>query len=59
MGVIQINEADPQVTIKDNGKGISMLVEALVDFKSRCNFYIDQGWQADPIFQKLLDGLIG
>lgn len=59
MGVIQIGEVDPQVTIKDNGKAISTLVEALVDFKARCNFYIEQGWQADTIFQKLLDGLIG
>lgn len=58
MGVIQINEADPQVSIKPNGKTITTLVEALVDFKARCNFYVESGWQADSIFQKLMDGLI-
>ncbi len=58
MGVIQIGEADPQVTIKPNGKTITTLVEALVDFKARCNFYATGGWQADTVFQKLLDGLM-
>ena len=59
MGVIQIGEADPQVTVKNNGKAVPTLVEALVDFKARCNFYVENGWQADSIFQKLLDGMMG
>jgi len=58
MGVIQTGEADPSVSIKPNGKTIATLVEALVDFKARCNFYVENGWQADSIFQKLMDGLI-
>jgi hypothetical protein len=58
MGVIQIGEADPQVTIKPNGKNVPTLIEAMVDFKARCNFYVDQGWQTDGVFQKLIDGLI-
>ena len=58
MGTIQIGEADPQVVTKSNGKIVTTLVEALVDFKARCNFYVEQGWQADSIFQKLLDGMM-
>jgi len=58
MGVIQIGEADPQVSIKQNGKDIPTIIEAMVDFKARCNFYVENGWQTDTIFQKLMDGLI-
>lgn len=58
MGVIQIGEVDPTVNVKANGKVITTLVEALVDFKARCNFYVEQGWRPDSIFQKLLDGLM-
>jgi hypothetical protein len=60
MGVIQTNglEGEPSVTIKPNGKPISTLVEAMVDFKARCNFYAENGWTVDTVFQKLLDGLI-
>jgi hypothetical protein len=58
MGVIQIAEADPQISIKSNGRIVTTLVEALVDFKARCNFYVENGWQADSIFQKLLDGMM-
>jgi len=58
MSVIEIGEADPKVTVKNNGRAVPTLVEALVDFKARCNFYVENGWQADAIFQKLMDGLI-
>jgi hypothetical protein len=58
MGVIQIAETDPQVSIKPNGKVIATLVEALVVFKACCNFYVENSWQTDSIFQKLLDGLM-
>jgi len=59
MGVIQTGEADPSVSIKPNGKTITTLVEALVDFKARCNFYVENRWQADTVFQKLMDVLMG
>jgi hypothetical protein len=42
MGVIQISDhGDPEVIIKParDGKTISTLMEAVVDFKARCNFY--------------------
>lgn len=58
MGVIQIGEADPQVNIKSNGKQVSTLIEAMVDFKARCNFYVENGWQTDTVFQRLLDGIM-
>ncbi len=56
MGVLQSGATEPEIK---QGKSFLTLVEALVDFKARCNFYATGGWQADTIFQKLLDGLIG
>lgn len=57
MGVLQAGAAEPEV--KSNGKLVPTLVEALVDFKARCNFYAENGWAVDSMFQKFLDGLIG
>jgi hypothetical protein len=56
MGVLQSGAAEPEIK---QGKSFLTLVEALVDFKARCNFYVENSWTADSVFQKLLDGLIG
>ncbi len=57
MAVIPEDASEPK--LKLNGKVITTLVEALVDFKVRCNFYVEQGWTTDTLYQKFIDGLLG